>query len=429
MGKSSIEAVSVLRKQRKERKPRRIWMPLAALALWSAFCLVGAEAISRLGTLRVDELADQHARAVFQTVVDVRAWNASHGGVYVPADLETPANPYLPEERRAATTEGGQTLALVNPAYMTRKIGEISAEADGPAIRVTSLNPIRPENAPLPWERRALTAFENGAREYGALAQLEGQKPQYRFAAPLLTETSCLACHTEQGYQIGDIRGAVTLSLPAATFVAAKTSHRRTTHGLAVAVWLLGVGVILLLDRVARARRRALDQLKELSLREPLTGLNNRRGFEVRSEQALRTLAREKGTAVLAFADLDRLKELNDKHGHPEGDAALIGLGQALGSAFRCSDVVGRIGGDEFAILLVDASWEYRDIIERRIQDAVDRANDDWDGAIPLGLSVGLVPVDLSAGGQPTVEELLAKADERMYEVKKFRRTIRDNVA
>ena len=171
------------------------------------------------------------------------------------------------------------------------------------------------------------------------------------------------------------------------------------------------------------ARRRALDGLADLSLRDPLTGLNNRRGFVSRAEQSLSTLAREGGTAVLAFADLDRLKEINDTLGHSRGDAALALLGKALGSTFRGSDVAARIGGDEFAILLVDGAWEHREVVQQRIEGCVERAQSEWQGSLLLSLSIGLTPVDLAPGSvPPSVEELLDRADRSMYAVKNRRR-------
>jgi len=410
--------------QRIERPPRRGLGIVAGLTVWAGLCVAGTVLVADFGSSRVGSLARHQARAVFDTVVDFRAWNADHGGVWVEASPETPPNPYMPPDRRTRKTADGDTLTLVNPAYMTRKVGEISSAANGPVIRITSLKPLRPDNAPLPWERAALESFETGAQEYARFADRGSETPRYRYAAPLVTEASCLECHAEQGYQVGDVRGAVTVSLPASPFVAAQVSQRHTAYGLGVLLFVLGAAAIFLLGRMVRIRRETLAKLLDLSLRDPLTGLHNRRGFSERSAQALSTLARERGSAVLAFADLDGLKTVNDNNGHKRGDEALTRLAAALTAAFRGSDVVARIGGDEFAILFVDAAWEHRISLQARVDACVVHANDGWKGAVPIKVSVGMVDIDLSGEDSevPVIDDLLSQADTRMYAVKTERR-------
>jgi hypothetical protein len=85
-----------------------------------------------------------------------RRWNAGHGGIYVPVTDETPPNPYLEVPERDITTQSGVVLTLMNPAYMTRQVHELGAKAFGIQGHITSLNPIRPANAPDSWEARAL---------------------------------------------------------------------------------------------------------------------------------------------------------------------------------------------------------------------------------------------------------------------------------
>jgi diguanylate cyclase (GGDEF)-like protein len=193
---------------------------------------------------------------------------------------------------------------------------------------------------------------------------------------------------------------------------------------LGVLVWILGTAMIFLMDRAVRIRHQANQKINEISIKDPLTGLLNRRGFTVMAEQAFRTLTREQGTAVLAFADLDRLKQLNDEQGHIEGDAALRRIGLATQEAFRVSDIVARYGGDEFVYLLVDAEWRYSNIIKERIQKTVESANLGWDRRIPIALSVGMVPIDFKDESQNlNIEWLLAQADKKMYKEKRERRS------
>jgi two-component system cell cycle sensor histidine kinase/response regulator CckA len=93
-----------------------------------------------------------------------RRWAASQGGVYVVVSERTPPNPYLYVPDRDVKTASGQTLTLMNPAYMTRQINEMAQKAGASYGHLTSLNPIRPGNSADPWEKNALQAFERGGR-------------------------------------------------------------------------------------------------------------------------------------------------------------------------------------------------------------------------------------------------------------------------
>jgi diguanylate cyclase (GGDEF)-like protein len=415
------------RRQRKQQKDKKSALPVVAMLVLTVFCIFATMAVTDWESSRINNLVRENARAVFQTVVNFRAWNAQHGGVYVTESETTKANQYLPPDIRSTETINGDKLVLMNPAYMARQVGELSAQMEGPNIRITSLSPVRPQNAPLSWEKEALEAFEKKAIvEFGNFDLNSNPQARYRYAAPLITEAACLKCHGQHGYKVGDVRGAVTVDLPAQQYVDDKAMHRQASHMLGSLIWALGMVIIVLTNRMIINRRKALEELRDMSIRDPLTGLLNRRGFITMAEQSLKTLARENGTAVLAFADLDRLKELNDQQGHSEGDAALERIGLGLRKAFRESDLVGRLGGDEFAILLVDGSYKYADILKDRIQSTVEITNQGWDRRIPIALSVGMIPVEFSNDKKDfNINELLDRADKRMYEVKKNKRRLR----
>jgi hypothetical protein len=108
------------------------------------------------------ELATRELRAYANRDWSLRVWGASHGGVYVPVAERTPSNPLLvnlPE--RDITTPSGKKLTLMNSAYMMRQVSDVFTNLYGLVIRTTSLNPLRPQNEPDPWERMALEEFEN----------------------------------------------------------------------------------------------------------------------------------------------------------------------------------------------------------------------------------------------------------------------------
>ena len=170
-----------------------------------------------------------------------RRWVTMHGGVYVPITSETPPNPYLAHiPERDISTSSGKKLTLINPAYMTRQVHEMEEKDYGARGHITSLKPIRPENAPDDWERRALQAFEQGQKEVSSLEQLDNGTC-LRFMRPLITEAGCLKCHAVQGYKIGDIRGGISVSLPWRPFREALRAQLRVIILAYVGIWAIGI--------------------------------------------------------------------------------------------------------------------------------------------------------------------------------------------
>jgi two-component system, chemotaxis family, sensor kinase Cph1 len=192
-----------------------------------------------------DRLADSLAKEHFNKDQALRLWATSHGGVYVPIDADTPPNPYLDKvSERDLVTPSGVKLTLMNPAYMLRQIHETHTELYGVKGHITSLRPIRPENAPDEWETTALTAFEAGTAEFRGTAEIEG-KPYLRFMRPMVTAAECLKCHAD-GYKEGDIRGGVAISLPLDHVLENKRNEMTTlvlSHGSIFLVGMLALGV------------------------------------------------------------------------------------------------------------------------------------------------------------------------------------------
>jgi len=177
-------------------------------------------------------------------------------------------------------------------------------------------------------------------------------------------------------------------------------------------------GEIIWIDGVIEditERKRMEEQLRALSLIDDLTGLYNRRGFLTLAEHQLKIASRTKEGMVLIFVDLDDLKEINDRLGHPEGDRALIETTNILKETFRESDIIARIGGDEFVVLALapDANAE---ILYTRLQKSVDTLNDRTKLLFELSLSMGIA--HYNPNNPCTIDELLTQADKLMYEHK-----------
>jgi PAS domain S-box-containing protein len=211
-------------------------------------------------------LGKMQGQAFFEKDILYRRWAARHGGVYVPVTESTPPNPYLSHiPERDITTPSGKQLTMMNPAYMTRQVFEIAQENKG-AVRghITSLKPIRPANAPDPWEKEALLSFERGATEVGHIENIDG-KPYYRYMKPLVADRPCLKCHEAQGYREGDVRGGLSVSVPLEPIYDIMSKKMRGVYANHAFIWLLGLGVIGFGTRkIARITTQLFEKTIEL---------------------------------------------------------------------------------------------------------------------------------------------------------------------
>ncbi len=187
------------------------------------------------------KLAQKQARASHDKDVMYREWIASKGGVYASIDKNTPPNPflkYIPE--RDIITPSGKKLTLVNPAYMTRQVHELSEKKYGVKGHITSLNPIRPENKPDEWEIEALKTFENGEESLTGISQIDG-KPYLRYMERFIVDDSCLKCHAHQGYKIGDIRGGISTSVPLLEYYEISSHRLKFYSPTLFFIWFAGI--------------------------------------------------------------------------------------------------------------------------------------------------------------------------------------------
>lgn len=168
------------------------------------------------------------ARASFERDVAFRRWLARHGGVCV-------------------------------PTYDSTSSKYDSVDSHG---HITSLNPVRPENAPDPWERRALETFEKGGTEFGEFRTING-KSHFRYIHVLKTEKACLKCHAAQGYREDEVRGAISVSVPMDLLNRSVTTSSYAHTLIISAVWLSGLAGLWFSFRRVSASSRALRESEE----------------------------------------------------------------------------------------------------------------------------------------------------------------------
>ena len=184
------------------------------------------------------------------------------------------------------------------------------------------------------------------------------------------------------------------------------------------------IGLAALAAHSAIEQDSVQEKLWNLALTDDMTGLHNRRGFFALAEQQLKFARRNRQSAVLFFADIDGLKQINDRFGHAEGSLAITRAAQVLRNTFRSSDVIARLGGDEFAILANEASPDCQDDIWRRLNENL-MAEGVRNALYPLSLSIGAAKFDPQSA--VSLEELLNYADQAMYEAKRASLDDRDH--
>jgi diguanylate cyclase (GGDEF)-like protein len=168
-------------------------------------------------------------------------------------------------------------------------------------------------------------------------------------------------------------------------------------------------------DRTA-ALEKANEEIRQLSVTDELTGLNNRRGFYLLAEQALREARRHGRSCLIAFLDVDGLKRVNDEQGHDVGDSLIADVAQVLRATLRESDILARMGGDEFCVLATEPTGDPA-LLRNRLLEAFRCFNEAEHRPYRLSDSIGLVQA--AATASVTVDELIARADELMYEEKR----------
>ena len=284
------------------RYPLRIYaVPLLVSLVWLVLVLALFQRGVANEQQHAHDLVRLQARTLSAQMLDARAWNTMHGGVYVKESEYGQPNPWLPEEMQRALLQDGTPLVLMNPSYMSRQIADFTTSR-GAQIRIVSYAPLNPKNKADAWEEEAIHSLmsgqaeafghiEAGSTEAGSTATLHAQNTQkpaalqshgvYRYMAPLPTEEKCLMCHKDA--TVGDVRGGFSLTLNDAPFLGAMENHSRTLgyfYGLMGFTGVMGIGgtsYILARKRVQAEEKARMQNafLANMShdMRTPISGI------------------------------------------------------------------------------------------------------------------------------------------------------------
>ncbi len=170
------------------------------------------------------------------------------------------------------------------------------------------------------------------------------------------------------------------------------------------------------LEKKETKYKKEIAKLRDASIRDVLTGLLNRRGFFDIAEKQCEIAGRNNLNLSFLFLDLDGMKKINDKFGHKTGDNALANTADTLTTSFRSSDIIARIGGDEFVVIVMETPETDVDVLTKRLRSNLRAFNKQKKEPYKLALSLGLT--QYTHENPCSVDELITEADKLMYKQK-----------
>lgn len=287
-----------------------------------------------------------------------RQWASMHGGVFVPVTETTQPNPYLTfVELRDANLSNGKAYTLMNPAYMTRQVHELGKAEYGIQAHITSLKPIRPENKPFDWEKKALQKFEKGDTAYCEIATVNDTS-YVRYMERLITKKACLTCHKHQGYTLGDVRGGLSVSVPLTKYYNVAQTNIQLLIFIHIATYISLVIISFFIYRrfLANSRFRMITQQEIIAQKQALEQQNkeiNQLNDEYKHQNEELQIAKDKAeesntlknaflqnisheirtpmNAIIGFSNLLDSQDISDDERKSYSSVIVSGANQLLG--------------------------------------------------------------------------------------------------
>ncbi|WP_368030820.1 diguanylate cyclase [Arcobacter sp. s6] len=378
----------------------------------------------------------QQSSTLFNNIVTMRQWSSDHGAVYVKSHEGIEPNPYL--ENNHTYTKDNELLIKINPAWMTRQLSEMSNKAERYYFKITSLDPINPINIPDEFEQKALNDLEKN-KEKKFYTNIE--KDMYNLLGSLKVEPSCLECHAHQNYKVGDIIGGLRVSVPIDSYVKnmeilqSKTNFLYTITIITAIVFIFIIiftinsiysrekSIVKLnntLEKKVNKRTKELSdankKLLEISTKDYLTNIANRRYFFEIGLKSLHIAKRENSDLSIVCIDIDFFKNINDTYGHNIGDEILKLIANNMNKYIRKSDILARIGGEEFVILLNNTNEQNAYALAEKIRVHIESLiykNDKIE--IRTSISMGISQLRAK---DDDLDSIIIRADKALYEAK-----------
>ena len=383
-----------------------------------------------------EKILYEQASTLFNNIVTLRKWNSDHGAIYVKAYNGIQPNPYLKDNH--TYTKDNELLIKINPAWMTRQISELSNKKEKYYFKITSLQPINPNNAPDNFEK---TALENMKRNKSKEVYTSLENDKFNFMGALKVEQSCLECHTTQGYNIGDTMGGLRVSIPIDNYLHNMEIVDSKTELLYLITILTSIVFILLItytvnsiyvrelnilklnktlevkvNQRTKELKNANKKLLEISSVDFLTNIPNRRYFFEVGNKSFYLAKREKHPLSIIYIDIDHFKSINDNYGHNIGDEILKLVSSKMNKLIRKSDILARTGGEEFTILLNNTDKENAFILAEKLRTTIENScYRDKEFEIQVTISLGISELQ---NDDEELDSIISRADKALYRAK-----------
>lgn len=218
----------------------------ATLVVWT-FLITGITALFIYENYTYAEsLAENEAVTSIKKDIAYRSWVASHGGVYVPITEKTKPNPLLSHvSQRDITTTTNKKLTLINPSQSLSEVMQNYASSNDAKGHITSTIQLNKNNAPDTWERQALNEMRKNGGQALSIKSSINDIEYFRYIEPFITEEQCMKCHAIQGYKVGEVNGAVSVSIPLKTYKQRAYQHSLLNFTVMLIIYIIGVLTLL----------------------------------------------------------------------------------------------------------------------------------------------------------------------------------------
>jgi len=395
------------------------------------------------------EMLFQEALSNFKSMTYTRQWNSDHKSVYVIQHDNIKPNPYL--EDSILYTKDNKVLIKINPAWMTRQISELANKHGDYFFRITSLRPLNPDNRPDGFEKRALIYLKDKKNEkyYTEIAE-----DKYNFLGSLKVKSSCISCHEAQEYKLNDIIGGLRVSIPIQSYlenVKEIKNKSNILYSITIFIALVIAFITFYFLKIINKRQKIIQKLNQnleskvnertkkleltskklkasnkklikISTIDYLTKISNRRYFFELGDKLFKLSKRHNTSFSIIAIDIDFFKKVNDDYGHNVGDEVLKFVSLTIQNSIRDTDLLARIGGEEFAIILKDTNINGAKELAEKIRFNIDEhPYNSSKLSIHCTISLGIVSISKD---DISLSKLLDKADIALYQAKERGRNI-----
>lgn len=321
------------------------------------------------------------ARTLLERDLLYRHWGASKGGIYVKVNENNRPSSHLEFlPQRDLVLENGQLLTLMTPSTITQQAFELSNQAGKTLSKITALKVMNPANLPDRWELGAIRRFKQGAEEVSGVDSIEG-KSYVRTMRPFVVEKRCTGCHAAQGYDIGDIQGGMSVSIPLEPVLDAAWDKNKPIVAMLLFLWASGIfGITWQFNRLKHQTELVVEQemlrdLAENSLHyisnfDQRTNLPNRFLFEERFGVVLQE-AEEHGSKVAVVAlETRNFRRIKGTNGETGADLYLKACAERLSEKLHSDDIIARL--DENRLVFSLSEGEDQSSITKVLQEIND---------------------------------------------------------